>query len=197
LTTELHDHLVTHLDGLLTLDRSLDRVERWGERLAAVLLGGGRLLACGNGGSAAEAQHLVAELVGRFGTERPALSALALSSDSCSLSAIANDYGWCQGLARQVRAHGRPGDVLLALSTSGASENVLEAVRAAHERRMRVWGLTGSPPNPLQRLCDEAVAVSGPTAVVQELHLVVIHLLCTVVDAAVTRCADAALPEAG
>jgi rfaE bifunctional protein nucleotidyltransferase chain/domain len=128
---ELRSHLVAHFEALLALESHLERLQRWGERLAASLLDGGRLLACGNGGSAAEAEHLVAELVGRFGTERRALSAIALGGDAASLTGVANDYGWSEGLARLVDAHGRAGDVLVALSTSGTSENVLAAARAA------------------------------------------------------------------
>ena len=178
-------HLVAHVRGVMELEGQADRLKDWGDRLARLLLGGGRLLVAGNGGSAAQAQHLTGELVGRYREERPALSAIALHAETSTLSAIANDYGWDEGFARQVRAHGRAGDVLLALSTSGASRNLLAAVRAAHSTGMRAWALTGSAPNPLQRLCDEALAVPGPVAVVQELHLVAVHLLCEAVDAAV------------
>jgi D-sedoheptulose 7-phosphate isomerase len=188
-------HLVAHMEALLELERNQERLARWGRRLAAVLLGGGRLLACGNGGSAAEAEHLVAELVGRFDGERPALSAVALANDSCSLSAIANDYGWREGLARQVRAHGRPGDVLLALSTSGESLNVLEAVRAARGLRMSTWGLSGPRPNQLLSLCDDGIAVPAATPVAQEVHLVAIHLLCAAVDSAVAAHVSIPMPE--
>jgi D-sedoheptulose 7-phosphate isomerase len=195
--SELRAHLVAHVDALLVLDRNLDRLQAWGEHLAGILLGGGRLLACGNGGSAAESHHLVSELVGRFSTERRPLSAIALVSDTSSLSAIANDYGWSEGLARQAVAHGRRGDVLVAISTTGRSENVLEAARAARRLGMRVWGLTGPAPNPLLRLCHDALAVPGSTPVAQELHLVAIHLLCAVVDAAVARRESGALEVAG
>jgi D-sedoheptulose 7-phosphate isomerase len=183
-------HLVAHVQSLLDLERHAQRLDRWGERLAGVLLDGGRLLAAGNGGSAAQAQHLAAELVGRYQDERAPLSALALTSDGCAVSAISNDYGWTQGLARQVLAHGRRGDVLIALSTSGESANVLAAVRAARSAGMRTWGLTGAPPNSLQRLCDEALAVAGRTPIVQEIHLVAVHLLCASVDAAVAAHAE-------
>ena len=152
-----------------------------------MLLAGGRLLAAGNGGSAAEAQHLAAELVGRYRRPRRPLSAIALTPDACSLTAIANDFGWTEAMARQVVAHGRPGDVLIALSTSGASANVLEAVRAARDVGVRTWALTGAAPNPLASLSDEVLAVAGPTAVVQEMHLVAVHLLCDAVDAIVAR----------
>jgi type III pantothenate kinase len=165
---------------------ALALAEDWGTRLASRLgAGGARLLAVGNGGSAAEAQHLTAELVGRFEGDRRALSALCLHGDSSSFTAIANDYGLEEAFARQVCAHGRPGDVLVALSTSGRSENVLAAARAAHECGLTVWGLTGAAPNPLADLCDEVVAIDAErTCTVQELHLVAIHVLCAAVDAA-------------
>jgi phosphoheptose isomerase len=165
--------------------------EAWGERLATRLMAGGRLLAVGNGGSAAEAQHLTAELVGRFESDRCALSAICLHGDTSSLTAIANDYGIEEAFARQVRAHGRPGDVLLTLSTSGRSPNVLAAARAAHEGGLTVWGLTGAGPNPLADLCDEAVTIDAErTCTVQELHLVAIHVLCAAVDAALAADVD-------
>lgn len=159
------------------------RLSRWGSRLADLLDGGGRLLACGNGGSAAEAQHLTAELVGRFRDERNPLSAIALHADTSALTAIVNDYGVEEMFARGVRAHGRPGDVLVALSTSGSSPNVLAAVKAAHEIGMTTWALTGPAPNPLAAICEDAICVEAPsTATVQELHLFLVHALCIEVD---------------
>src|SRR4051812_26007107 len=171
---------------------ALARAEEWGTRLGRRLRAGGRLLAVGNGGSAAEAQHLTAELVGRFESDRGPLSAICLHGDASSLTAIANDFGIEEAFARQVRAHGRPGDVLIALSTSGRSPNVLAAARAAHECGLTVWGLTGAAPNPLADLCDEVVAFGAErTSTVQELHLVAIHVLCGAVDAVL------AAPERG
>jgi phosphoheptose isomerase len=141
------------------------------------------LLAVGNGGSAAEAQHLTAELVGRYENEREPLSAIALHAETSSLTAIANDYGAATAFARQVRAHGREGDVLLALSTSGTSGNVLAAVRAAREDGLVTLALTGRLPNRLARLCDDAIAVDAARAsTIQEVHLVAIHVLCAAVD---------------
>jgi type III pantothenate kinase len=178
-------HLAQLRAALDAAEDDLARAEAWGNRLARRLRDGGRLLAVGNGGSAAEAQHLTAELVGRFETERNPLSAICLHGDSSSLTAIANDYGIEEAFARQVRAHGRPGDVLIALSTSGRSPNVLAAARAAHECGLTVWGLTGTDPNPLADLCDEVVAFpAARSCTVQELHLVAIHVLCAAVDAA-------------
>lgn len=159
------------------------RLEQWGRRLAEVLRTGGRLLACGNGGSAAEAQHLTAELVGRFRDERMPMSAISLHADTSALTAIANDYGIDEMFARGVRAHGRPGDVLVTLSTSGTSANVLAAVKAAHETGMTTWALTGPAPNPLAAMCTDAICVEAPTtATVQEIHLLLVHALCIAVD---------------
>ena len=159
------------------------QIESWGRHLAGVLDGGGRLLACGNGGSAAEAQHLTGELVGRFRHERRPLSAIALHADTSALTAISNDYGGHESFARQVFAHGRPGDVLIALSTSGASRNVVSAAKAAHEVGMTAWALTGPAPNTLAALCDDAIAVEAPSAAtVQEIHLAIVHALCIAID---------------
>lgn len=159
------------------------RLAAWGRRLADVLTTGGRLLACGNGGSAAEAQHLTAELVGRFRDERMPMSAISLHADTSALTAIANDYGIDEMFARGVRAHGRPGDVLISLSTSGTSPNVLAAVKAAHETGLTTWALTGPQPNPLAAMCDDAVCVEATsTATVQEIHLLLVHSLCIALD---------------
>jgi D-sedoheptulose 7-phosphate isomerase len=160
----------------------------WGAHLAAVLTAGGRLLACGNGGSAAEAQHLTAELVGRFKDERQPLSAIALHADTSAATAIVNDYGVEEIFARGVRAHGRPGDVLVALSTSGTSPNVLAAVKAASEIGVTTWGMTGPAPNPLLAMCDDAIGVEADsTATVQEIHLVLVHGLCMALDEVLFR----------
>ncbi|MFJ8464613.1 D-sedoheptulose-7-phosphate isomerase [Streptomyces swartbergensis] len=188
----VHPPVTVHCDELqdaLTAFRASAHItERWGEHLAAVLTGGGRLLAAGNGGSAAQAQHLTAELVGRYRDDRPAFSAIALHADTSSTTAIANDYGVDEVFARQVRAHGRPGDVLMLLSTSGASANLLSAADAARAAGMRVWALTGPAPNPLMAGSDESLCVEAPTgATVQELHLVAVHMVCAAFDAAVER----------
>ena len=178
-----HAHLAALRRALAALDSDVPTLEAWGARLAHVLLHGGRLLAAGNGGSAAQAQHLTSELVGRYVDERPPLSAIALHAESSSLTAIANDYGAAAAYARQLRAHGRPGDVLLALSTSGRSANVLACAEEALDGRLTVWALTGSLPNPLAALAEEAVAVEArATATVQEVHQVAVHLLCAAVD---------------
>jgi D-sedoheptulose 7-phosphate isomerase len=181
--------VIAHLDELAApldaLRADAERIERWGRRLARVLLGGGRLLAAGNGGSASQAQHLTSELVGRYREERPPLSAIALCTDGPAVTAIGNDYGVVDQFARQVRAHGRPGDVLVTLSTSGRSPNILAAVEAARETEMTTWALSGLPGNPLALACDDALCVDAPqTATIQEIHLIAIHMLCEALDAA-------------
>lgn len=176
-------HVAALIAALDAFDPEVDKVEAWGRHLAGVLTRGGRLLAAGNGGSAALAEHLTSELVGRYRDDRPAFSAIALHSEGSSFTSISNDYGAREAFARQVRGHGRPDDVLLALSTSGKSANVLAAAEAAHECGLLVWGLTGRGPNPLERLCHDAVCVDAPaTATVQEVHQVIVHLICAAVD---------------
>jgi type III pantothenate kinase len=177
-------HVVELSWALDRLKRDAEVVESWGRRLAEILARGGRLMAAGNGGSAAEAQHLTAELVGRFVDERRPLSALCLSAETSSLTAIVNDYGAEEIFARQVQAHGRPGDVLVLLSTSGRSPNLLRAAERARATDVHVWAMTGDRPNPLANRADEALAVRArTTAVVQEMHLVAVHALCAAVDA--------------
>ncbi len=180
-----HRHLDELVRALSRFSGCVDVADHWGERLATVLADGGRLLAAGNGGSAAQAQHLTAELVGRYRADRRPLSAICLSAETSSLTAICNDYPPDELFARQVEAHGRRGDVLALLSTSGRSPNLLEAARRGHAAGLRVWALTGPLPNPLARLADEALVADAPfTATVQELHLVAVHILCASVDRA-------------
>lgn len=176
-----------HLDNLRrALDEfgpCLDVADRWGRRLAGLLGNGGRLLAAGNGGSAAQAQHLTAELVGRYHRERPAFSAICLSAETSSLTAITNDYPPEELFARQVEAHARTGDVVVLLSTSGRSANVVEAARRSAVVGATTWALTGRAPNPLATAADEALCVPAPmTATVQELHLVALHAICAGLD---------------
>jgi len=156
-----------------------------GERIGRVLLGGGRLLAFGNGGSASDAQHFVAELVGRLALERRALSALALTTDPSVVTAIGNDLGFDAVFRRQVEAHGRPGDVALAISTSGRSPNVLEAVRAARSIGLLTIGLTGNGGGALATLVDALVDVPhADTQRIQEVHIMALHVLAQAVEEA-------------
>lgn len=180
----LRDHAADLHDGLDLLTAEAGRIDAWGARLADTVLAGGRLLVAGNGGSAAEAQHLTAELVGRFDGERTPLSAISLHAETSSLTAIVNDYGVGEMYARQVAAHGRPGDVLVLLSTSGESENVVAAARRARELGLTTWALTGPRDCSLAEACDDVLALRGAsTSSVQELHLVVVHALCAALDA--------------
>ncbi|WP_214414377.1 D-sedoheptulose-7-phosphate isomerase [Sphaerisporangium fuscum] len=181
----MHPHLRRLSTALSAVDQETAKIYAWSGKLAAVLAEGGRLLACGNGGSAAEAQHLTAELVGRYKTDRRPYAAIPLHADTSTLTAIVNDFGPGELYARQVRAHGRPGDVLMCLSTSGTSRNVLAAAEAARESGLTTWALTGPAPNPLTEACDEALAVPiEDTATVQEVHLAVIHMLCDMIEEA-------------
>lgn len=180
--------LVAHVDRLAAalpaIRAAAGTLTCWGETLLDRFLGGSRLLAAGNGGSAAEAQHLTAELVGRFDRDRVPFSAIALHADTSSVTAIGNDYGFEDVFARQVRAHARPGDIVLLLSTSGSSPNLLAAAAAAHRHGAVTWALTGPGPNPLAEMCADAVCLPGDTATVQEAHLIAVHMLCRAVEAA-------------
>lgn len=161
-----------------------DAILKSGQLLANALLGGGKALLFGNGGSAAEAQHIAAELVGRFQRERRALPALALTTDTSALTAVGNDYGFERVFARQIEALAGPGDVVIALSTSGGSANVLAGVMAARERRCTVLGITGAGGRRLAGLCDAPVLVpSTVTSRIQEASLTIGHLWCEIVDA--------------
>ncbi len=157
-----------------------------GGKIAEALAAGGKVLAFGNGGSAADAQHLAAELVGRFRRERPGLAALALSTDPSVLTALANDYGFEAVFRRQVEALGRPGDVAFAISTSGRSPNVLEALRAARARGLVTVGLTGGGGGSLRPLVDYMIDVPhADTQRIQEVHAMVVHVLCQAVEEAI------------
>jgi D-sedoheptulose 7-phosphate isomerase len=173
---------VTRLDELARAVEALRgesaRIERWGRLLANRLAAGGRLLAAGNGGSAAEAQHLTAELVGRFDRDRRPFSAIALHADTSALTAISNDYSYEDVFARQVEAHARPADVLVLLSTSGQSPNLLRAAEMGRRCGATVLACTGPLPNPLAARADEVLAIDAVSTTVQELHLVAVHEIC-------------------
>jgi D-sedoheptulose 7-phosphate isomerase len=176
-------HLAATRDALDGLTREVPTLLGWGREVWDRCSEGHRLLVVGNGGSAAQAQHLAAELVGRYRGDHRPLSALAIGVDPAATSAIVNDYGVEEQFARQVEAHGRPGDVALFLSTSGTSPNVVSAARTGRRLGLRTWALTGSLPNPLADVVDEAVAVPGvTTASVQEAHQVAIHLICEAIE---------------
>jgi D-sedoheptulose 7-phosphate isomerase len=170
---------------LALLLRHRETIERMARVVAQTLARGRTVFFCGNGGSAAEAQHLAAELVGRYRRDRAALPAVALTTDTSILTAVSNDYGFARVFARQVEGLGRRGDLLVALTTSGRSPSILEAVAAARARGMRVIGLTGAEGRAFARRCDAALVVpSRSTPRIQEMHLLVGHLLCEAAEAA-------------
>ena len=173
------DHL-----GVATALRSLaPDVDRVVAIMARSMAAGGALLVCGNGGSAADAQHIAAELTGRFFHDRKPLAALALHGNTSSLTAIANDYGYDLVFAREVGAHGREGDVLLAISTSGNSPNILQAIEAAREKQMVVIGLTGEGGGKMGDLCDVCLRVpSTSTPRIQECHILIGHTICELLE---------------
>ncbi|MHA7278742.1 D-sedoheptulose-7-phosphate isomerase [Arthrobacter sp. MDT2-2] len=181
------EHLHAVAPAVESLLGSTATLAAWGVEMADRLLAGQRLLAAGNGGSAAEAQHLTAELVGRFDGEREPFSAISLHAESSAVTAIANDYGFDRMFARQVSAHGRPGDILMLLSTSGKSPNLLNAVEAARAVGITTWALTGVGPNPLTECVDDYVAVDAKSANAQEGHLIALHAICRAFDAEVRR----------
>lgn len=179
----LRDGLEEHIDLFRRLDGLAAAVEKAADFLAASLTAGNKLMLCGNGGSAADSQHLAAEFVGRFVKDRRPLAALALSTDSSALTCIGNDYSFDDVFQRQVVGLGRPGDCLLAISTSGNSRNVVKAAEAARALDIRTIGLLGREGGALAALCDVPIVVpSTTTARIQEAHIFIGHMLCTLVE---------------
>lgn len=182
---EIKKQLQAHQETLALVERDMSPLlAAMAEQLIAAFRNGNKLLVMGNGGSAADAQHFVAEVVGRFKMERPALPAVALSTDTSILTAIGNDYGFDQVFSRQVEALGRPGDLLIGISTSGNSPNVIRAVASARELGVRTLGLLGRDGGKLKDLMDDALVVpSTVTARIQEVHQMIYHFWCEALDA--------------
>jgi D-sedoheptulose 7-phosphate isomerase len=184
------DPIATHLTrSREALERAaqdatiIDAARKIADVIASALRAGHKLLIVGNGGSAADAQHIAAEIVGRYKQDRPAYAAIALTTDTSALTAIGNDYGFEQVFARQVEGLGRPSDVLLALSTSGRSPNILAALNAARQRGLITIGFTGAKGTALAASCDHLlVAPSDDTAVIQQIHLTLAHGICGVIE---------------
>lgn len=178
----LHEGL-NALQALIADDTALQRISAAGQLLSDTFAAGGRVYSCGNGGSMCDAMHFAEELTGRFRADRPGYAALAIS-DPSHLSCVGNDYGYEQVFARFIEAHGRAGDVLLAISTSGTSRNVIAASSAAHARGMRVIALTGNGATPLAEAADIAIVTPAGRYAdrVQELHIKVIHILIELVE---------------
>ncbi len=177
------DSIQTKIDAADTLPESISQA---GQLMIDALIGGHKILSCGNGGSAADAQHFSAELLNRFEEERPSLPGLTLTADTSTLTAIANDYTYNDVFAKQIRALGQPGDILLAISTSGNSFSIINAVTAAHSRDMHVVALTGNSggkiATALQTNDIEIRVPATRTARIQEIHILVIHCLCDMID---------------
>ncbi|MGE5319639.1 MAG: phosphoheptose isomerase [Hyphomicrobiaceae bacterium] len=187
----LHDRILSHFKAsaqtkLDVAEALAPAIEGAARLMVHSLAQGNKILACGNGGSAADAQHFASEMINRFEQERPGLAAIALTTDSSTLTSIANDYAYDQVFARQVKALGQPGDILLAISTSGNSPSVLQGVAAAHARSMHVIALTGHGGGRLaEQMQADDVFLCVPaesTARIQEVHLLAIHCLCDAVD---------------
>lgn len=163
-------------------------IVKMADLVAKAFAGGGKLLIAGNGGSAADAQHLAAEFLSRFVSDRRPLPAIALTTDTSVLTAIGNDYGFEQVFERQVRGLGKPNDVFLAISTSGRSRNVLAALRAAREAKVVTIGFTGKNPGEMAALCDDCLcAPSEETAIIQQIHIVAGHIICGLAERAIAR----------
>ena len=183
--TLLKRSLREHLDSIQALsDSKLTEIEEAGELICQTLSGAHKVLLCGNGGSAADAQHIAAELVGRYELQRRAFPAIALTTDTSALTALSNDYGYEEVFARQVQALATHGDLLIAISTSGKSPNVIRAVEQAKALGCKTIALTGADGEPLSSICDLAVSVPAQrTSRVQEAHITIGHLWCEMVDA--------------
>lgn len=172
-----------HLEVAKTLPRLVSAVSNSVDVIYSALAAGGQLLVAGNGGSAADAQHIAAELTGRFLRERQPLRAIALHANSSALTAIGNDYGYEQVFARELSAHARPGDVFLAISTSGNSRNILRAIEAAHALKVIVIGLSGESGGQMAALADLCLCVpSKSTARIQEMHITIGHTICELIE---------------
>nr|WP_315738940.1 MULTISPECIES: D-sedoheptulose 7-phosphate isomerase [unclassified Bradyrhizobium] len=193
--TRAPDPIANHLArSRAAMERAADdaamlaSARRIAARIIAALRGGHKLLIVGNGGSAADAQHIAAEIVGRYKQERPAYAAIALTTDTSALTAIGNDYGFDHVFARQVEGLGTPGDVLLAISTSGRSPSILNALRKARERGLVTVGFTGAKGLAMGESCDEMlVAPSDDTPLIQQIHLATAHGICEVIEAALMQ----------
>ena len=180
---KIHESIQRHLASLNRITGSADIIARIAETLGRALAAGNKVLTCGNGGSAAEALHLAEEMIGRFSRDRPPMAAMCLCADTAALTCISNDYGYEQVFARQVRGLGRAGDVLVALSTSGRSPNILKALERGRACGLTTVGLLGRPDSPAEGLCDMAfTSHASHSSHIQELHLVAIHLILEHLD---------------
>ena len=179
----LIEHIRLHKAALTHIEKNIDHIEYVAGSLISALERGNKILIAGNGGSAADAQHFVAELVGRFKIERLGLPALALTTDTSILSAVGNDYGFNEVFSRQINALGNPGDIFIGITTSGYSQNILKAFSECKLKQIHTICLTGNKHEKIHDIVDIAVRVdSSDTAIIQELHITIIHMLCTMID---------------
>ena len=191
----IHASLLRTIETLSRVSEDVSTLDRAATLLIEAVAAGGKVMFCGNGGSAADAQHLATELVSKFRHDRPGIPALALTTDTSALTAIANDYAYDRVFARQVEALGRPGDVLVGISTSGNSRNVVEAVRAAAARGITTIGLLGNEGGALRPLVDLAIVMpSTETPHIQEAHIAIGHILCDLLEQQVVTGAAVAPP---
>jgi D-sedoheptulose 7-phosphate isomerase len=187
LTERIRKHFQDSIQTkILAADSLIDHIRQAGELMANALLDNHKILCCGNGGSAGDCQHFAAELLNRFETERPSLPAIALTTDTSTITSIANDYSYDQIFSKPLKALGQPGDILLAISTSGNSRNIVEAIKAAHERSLHVIALTGRDGGKMAALLNvndiEIRVPSSSTCRIQETHLLILHCLCDLID---------------
>lgn len=187
MSSRIKQHFDESIQTKLLASESLPEViQAAGEMMVQSLLNGGKILSCGNGGSAGDAQHFSAEMLNRFETERPSLPAIALSTDTSTITSIANDYSYEEIFAKQIKALGQPGDILLAISTSGHSKNIVQAIITAQQRQVQVVALTGRDGGVVASLLNETdIEIRVPaqsTARIQEVHLLIIHCLCDFID---------------
>lgn len=184
----VRDHRRAIVSALERSSLALERCAGWGRRLAATLSDGGRVLVCANGGSAAQAQHLTAEIVGRCQEDGPVCSVIALHAEMSSLTTIVNTNAISEAFARQIADHGRPGDVLMMFTTSGRSVSLLHAAERAKALGLQTWALTGPAPNPLSRCAQETASIpSSLASAIQEVQRVAVHMLCTAFDEVVRQ----------
>lgn len=179
----VHQAIAGHRQALDLLPPLVPAIEACARQIAQVFADGRKLLVCGNGGSAADAQHLASELTGRFERDRPGFPAIALTTDSSALTAIGNDYGFERLFARQIESLGAPGDLLITISTSGQSPNLLAAVAAAKAKGLHTAALSGRDGGPLAQAADLAITVGASrTSRIQEMHVLILHLLCELLE---------------
>ena len=181
--TMIENELKSHLDTINLIFKKQEQIAKACQMAVKTLKNGGKILLCGNGGSAGDAQHIAAELTGRYKTERNALPGIALTTDTSAITAIGNDYGYDKVFERQLRALGRSGDLVIAISTSGNSKNVINALKAAKELNISTLGLSGRDGGAMSEFCElNFIVPANDTARIQEMHIMIGHIICQAID---------------